>query len=261
MVDTAAISQAEGASSPSQKTGRKIAIVAGVVVVLLAGVLILVDWLARGVAESVVESELEQRMPETIDGDVDVSIGGFSMIAQYLAGRFDRIELDAPDLVVGDVPVSAHLVAESVPTDRSLPVGHMTGTVTVTQESLTSLIDLPGNASGLRLGEGTVSYQGEAAFFGIPVSYRLTAEPRPDGDSILLVPAGVEITAGGAALDLGGVVDELLGSAALPVCVASYLPDGVDVTGIEISPDEATVTFESTSLALDASAFATRGSC
>jgi hypothetical protein len=244
-----------------RRRGRTVAIIVAVAVLVLGGLFLLADWLVRGIAQEVVASEIEQRLPESVDAEVGVSVGGFSVIGQYLAGRFDRVELDAPGARIQGVPVDAHVVAEGVPLDRTRAVEQASATVTIDQESLGSLVELPGGASGLRLGDGTVSYQAAVEVLGLSVGYRLTAEPVADGQNVLLVPAGVEVEAGGAALDLDGVVEQLVGSAALPVCVARYLPEGVEVTDIQITPEQARVSFESDSLVLTGAALSSTGSC
>src|SRR4051812_7049116 len=74
-------------------------------IVALVVVFFVADAVVRSYAEGRVASEIEKNLPDTVDGDVSVHIGGVSVIQQYLSGSFDRVELDAAKLTVQNVPI------------------------------------------------------------------------------------------------------------------------------------------------------------
>src|SRR6478736_2525054 len=74
-------------------------LVAGIVAVVLVVLVIVADLLVRSFAQTAIEQGVQQSMPENVSGDVTVSVGGVSVLAQLIAGRAEQVELSAPDLV------------------------------------------------------------------------------------------------------------------------------------------------------------------
>ena len=111
------------------------------------------------------------------------------------------------------------------------------------------------------LGDGAVAYSDSVRVLGIPIDYTVTARPTAAGDTVFLEPTGVEVGAGGGAVDVSGLVDRLMGDDPIPVCVAEYLPEGVEVQQLTVEPGSATVTLGATGISLDEQSLATRGSC
>ena len=78
---------------------------------------------------------------------------------------------------------------------------------------------------------------------------------------MLLQPTSVTAKSGFLGLDLTNALQALFGTKPVPICVASYLPQGVSVTDIQVSPGTATVTFDAPDLVLSQESLATKGSC
>jgi hypothetical protein len=256
--------EAPDGGRPARKRGRGWIIAAWIVgglIILLGIAAVLVDNGLRSAAESVAADQIEQRLPDNVTGAVDVHIGGGSVILQYLSGSFDHVELDAPTLAVNGIPAPAHVVASGVSTDLSTPVRDVTATVKMSQDALNALLKVPQATSGVTLGDGTLSFDGAQSLLGFTVKYHATAKPKAAGTTIELTPTAAKVTAGPAGLDLSDFVTKLLGAKPLPVCVAQYLPKGVDVTKIDVNPKAATVTFHAADLALTSQTFSTKGSC
>ena len=234
-------------------------------IVLVAGLVVaffIVDSGLRALAEDRVKAEITANLPEGATGDVDVSIGGASVIAQYLAGSFDRVELDAPTFALDGVPAAVHVVASGVPVDRTKPVRVVTGTVDLGQESLNTLLAAgeTGDAE-LTLGRGEVSYSGTFPVFGFEIGYEATATPSTSADSLLFTPTGADRTSDAGSVDVSGVIPLILGQEPLSICIAQYLPDGVTLTGVDVTPDRARVKLESSTLMLTRQSLTTLGSC
>lgn len=235
-------------------------VVAVVVVAALVAAYFIADAALRQSAEARVAKQISEQLPKTVSAHPNVTIGGFSVIAQYLSGSFERVSLDAPHTTVNDVPLDVHVVARGVPTDRSKPVDEMGGTVQLTQDAVNRLIDIPGATGEVKLGDGEIGYQATGSTLGIDFGYAVAASAKAAGSTILLTPKTVKLSAGSSSIDLS----KLLGSVTqqpVPICVAKYLPSGVTVTGVSLTAKKATVTLASHSLALSSRAFKATGTC
>jgi hypothetical protein len=229
------------------------------VVVVLAVLVVVADVAGRAYAEGRVADEIESRLPQGVSGDVDVTIGGTSFLAQLVTGRIGQVDLDAPSLVANGVPFSGHVTATGVPTDLTQPIEQATGTFSLDQAAVDSLVTLPEGAS-LTLGDGTVSFDQTGAFLGIQVGYTVTGEVAAEGTEVTIRPTGAELTQGSNALDLGGLVQSLAGSP-ITFCVAQYLPQGVAIQSLDVTPGRATATAQLDDFVLDESTLSTLGTC
>lgn len=236
-----------------------IAIVA--VVVALVAIVIVVDVVARTIAQQRVAEEIEANLPTGVEGDVDVAIGGFSVIAQYLSGTMEQVTLTAPQLEVTGAPLDVTVVAEGVPVDLASPVRELDAVINASEASVNQLVAAAGVDAGLVLGEGTVAYDGRIELLGIPVSYAVTARPTATGDTVLLEPVGVEVNAGGSSLDVSGIIDRLLGSEPVAICVADRLPAGVEVESIAVAPGIVRVGLAAQAITLDTASLQQTGTC
>ncbi|MFF1877743.1 DUF2993 domain-containing protein [Leifsonia sp. NPDC058230] len=230
-------------------------------VVALIALFFIADGIVRAYAQDRVASEIEKGLPDNVSGDVSVHIGGVSVIQQYLSGSFDRVELDAPELTVQDVPISASIVATGVPADFTKPVEAIDGTLGVSQDSLNKLISIPGVTGDLTLDSGVVEYDGTADILGLPIGYQLSVRPVAAGDTVLLQPVDAQVTAGSGAIDLSTLVKALTDRGPIPVCVAQYLPEGVGVNEITVTPGHATVKLDAADFVLNEATLRSKGSC
>lgn len=249
----------------TRRRGFGALVVTSLSVLGLVAAFFFVDAGVRGYAERQVKQEIAANLPETVTGDVSVSIGGLSVIWQYLGGRFDRVDLRSSALSVQGVPASVHVVATDVPLDRSRPVGDVRGIVDLGPAALNTLLSnsLPSDVpdAGLKLGPGEVSYTGSVELLGFPIGYRATATPTVDAGSVLLTPSGARITSGAGGFDAGNLLSLVMGEEPIRVCVASYLPDGVTLSGVTVTPERARLTLQSSTLTLSRESLTTLGSC
>lgn len=253
-----------GVESPRQRENKrwpKVVIGIAIAVVALVVAFFIADAVLRSVAEKKVSSEITSNLPSSVTGDVAVKIAGPSVIAQYLGGTFQQVSLNAPKLKVQGNPIDVEVVATGVPTDLSKPVGNVHGTLSADAATVNSFIKVPGSTSDLTLGNGTVSYHGKATLFGISIGYEVAVKPVPRAGSILLEPTHAKLTTGGFGFDVSKPLTQLLAANPPSVCVAQYLPKGVNITGITITSGTATVELDAPSLVLTQQALATKGSC
>ena len=239
-------------------------IVVGVIVILLVVAFFIVDSGLRAFAQDRAEAEISDQMPASVTGDVTVAIGGTSVIAQFITGSFDKVELTAPQLTVDGVPASVHVIARDVSTNTAKAIGSLTATLDLDADAVNQLVKASGTAPAdavLTLGDGDVAYTGTVKLFQFDVGYTATADATAAGDNIIFTPTDATVTSGVGDIDATPLVDLILGQAPIGVCVASYLPQGVQLSDVDISPERARVTLESSTLRLTAQSLTTLGNC
>ncbi|WP_285113617.1 DUF2993 domain-containing protein [Leifsonia sp. fls2-241-R2A-40a] len=249
-------------SAPSRRRRPlRLLLAIGIPVIVVAVLLVVADVAVRAYAEQRVSNEIEKNLPADIRGQVTTHIGGFSVLQQYVAGSFQRVELDAPRLVVKGAPVSAKLVATGVPADFSKPIADATGTLSISEKSLNSLVQIPGATGDITLNDGTIGYDGTLNLLGLPVDYTVTATPKAAGDHVLVQPEKASLKTGAGNVNLNKLLEALTSQGPFPVCTAQYLPDGVQVEDIAVTPGRATVRFTASDFVLDEKFLNSKGSC
>ncbi|GGF25752.1 hypothetical protein GCM10011399_19030 [Subtercola lobariae] len=235
-----------------------IAIVVGAVV-LLAVILVVADFGVRAYAEGRVRQAVIDNLPASVTGDVDVSIGGGPFLLQYATGTFSQVTLTSKNLQVNGVPAEVQVVAHDVSTDTSKRVPRASASLTLDQAALNSFLSIPGS-NEITLGDGTVGYSGQFQVFGLTLGYDATATAAPQGPDVLLTPTGAQLSAGSASFDVSGALKAVV-SKPISICVAQYLPAGVQITSIAPTNGQVTVTAEATNITLSEDALKTTGSC
>ncbi|GLK18379.1 DUF2993 domain-containing protein [Herbiconiux flava] len=246
-------------TAPAPRRHRRWPWVLVAVLVLLAVALVVADIAFRAYAEGEAATQIEEQLPENVDGDVDVSIAGFSFLAQVAAGRLGEVTLDAPALTVSGIPIAAHVVATGVPTDLTKPVEDIRASISLDQSAVDAVVTLPGDAQ-LALGDGDVSYEGSVEVLGLSVGYRVTGQVSASGTDVVITPQDAELTQGGNSLDLGGLLEGVAGQP-ITVCVASYLPQGVTVDSLDVADGGATATASARDFVVDEQSLRTLGTC
>lgn len=248
--------------NPSRGRRWIIGLVVAIVLVVL-GIVALVagDSIARAIAEDVVKNQVEQRLPETVEADIDVSIEGDWVIAQLVSGRLENVVMTDDDAVLDGVPVGIRIDATDVPTDVKQPVGHIDATATLDEAALNAFVTLPSGDPTMRLGDGTLAYENSSAFLGIQFSYLLSVVPQAAGTSLVLTPQSAEVTTDLGTVDVAPLLDRLVGDAPVTVCVADYLPENAQLTGLEVRPEAADLTLSMSNVKLSGALLESRGSC
>ncbi|HEY0248837.1 MAG TPA: DUF2993 domain-containing protein [Gryllotalpicola sp.] len=224
------------------------------------------DAALRSYAEKRMETEIQQALPSGVTTPgLNVTVRGFSFFAQYLAGDFSQVDVDAPAITTERGSVSASLEAYGVRIDRSFtkaPVlGTVHGTLRVSESAVNSLIALPDPTAAVRLSSRTVTYDATTQVLGLPLSYSAAVRPVADGKVVKLFPKSVDVTSGPVHFDvkqlLGGVFD----GEPIDICIAPYLPEGLNVGDISIIRRSASIGFDATDFSLDPKTFDAHGSC
>ncbi|KQO99517.1 LmeA family phospholipid-binding protein [Leifsonia sp. Leaf264] len=241
------------------KTRKRWPIVLAVVLVVVIGALFGAFFIADAVARDTGERLVAQKFAEKLnaqDGadvdadDIDVTIGGASVIAQYLSGTFESVQVDADDIALDGAPLNVSIQANGVPTDLSKPVQTVSGAVAFDQAGLDALLAKNGTDADITLGDGTVSYTASQTFIGIPLSFTLTAVPSTTEDSLVFTPQSGELAAGSTSIDISGLIDTVLADNTVSFCIADQIPAGVTLTGAAVSSDSVTVGFAAKDLVI-----------
>ena len=137
---------AGAAPTPTRKRGP------GLFIALGAGALVLLLVLGGVIGEFVtrgnVTGDLAQRAENakigfadtTFSGGYDVRIDGFSVLAQVLGGKFDRVALDGRDLKAHDAPVDLNWTVTGMPTDHSAPSDSIHTELSYSVDALTAAV-------------------------------------------------------------------------------------------------------------------------
>ncbi len=244
---------------PRQRRRSSGVVIAVIVAVVVAVLVVVADVALRAYAENRATAEITSSLPDTVRGDVDVKISGFSFLQQYLSGTFDRVTLDAPDLMVDGIPVDARVVATGVPTDFAKPVDALSAELTLSEDAVNSVVEVPGAAS-LALENQAIGYDGSISFLGLSLDYSVTAAVSVTADSVVLSPQTATLTAGTTVLDASDALNAVLDES-IPLCVASYLPSGVQLHHVSVVPGSATVTLDASDFTLDEASLRSVGTC
>jgi hypothetical protein len=233
-----------------------------VVAVLVVGGAFLAEYITRGVAEDAVAVAVESNLPSNVEGTVDVDIAGDWVLLQLFSGRMDEVTLSSNDIRFDGIPVEKLTVtASGVPIDLKAAVESIDATLTLDQPVVNGLLTLPGNDPEATLGDGTVGYEDSTTVFGIPLGYRVTASLAPDGTDVLVTAEGAEVTTVSGDVDLSGIVDRIVGSEPVRICLADKLPVGVSISAIEVGDGVATLSLTASDFTLSGKALRSMGEC
>jgi hypothetical protein len=241
---------------------------AWIVVALLAVVALAfgADVALRAYAEKRMESEIATSLPTGMSAPgLKVTVRGFSFLTQYLNGHFRDVEVEAPEIRTPRGSVSATLEANDVSFDRSFrtaPVlGSMHGTLHVTEDAVNSLVALPDPTASIGLSKKTVTYMATTQVLGLPLSYSAAVRPVADGAMVRLYPESVNVTSGPVHFDVKSLLGGIFNGNPINVCIAPYLPAGLDVGSITIASSRAAIDFEARDFSLDPGTFTTHSDC
>jgi hypothetical protein len=224
-----------------------------VVLLLLAGLTLLADRVAVGIAEDRVAGELAGK--GGLVGTPEVDIAGFPFLTQAIRGRYDdvRIALDAEELgqpagtraAVSLRGVHVPLKAALAGSVTEVPVDRIDGTATLAYDLLAA--ELGSDATVAQEGDGLrITRTVEVLGRRLPVTAVGTVTL--DGDQLV-----VDVQeAAGAGVDIPDfLVDRVSDLLDLRYTVPE-LPFGLQLTGVDPAPDGVQVRVEATDAVLTA---------
>ncbi|OIH93472.1 LmeA family phospholipid-binding protein [Curtobacterium sp. MCBA15_001] len=248
------------AAPKPRRTGRTATIVVLVIVVVLAGLVVVAEFVLRGVVDRIIAQQVEQSLPQGTQGTVTAHADGI-VIPQLISGTLDRVDIASSKITVDGVPLAADVTVHDVPVDGKGDVRDVDGTVTLASGSVKDLARYSPLFDRLSLVDGGVQLSGSTAVLGYDISYLAngTVTAQSDGKGITITPKAVRIT--NSALDLK--VDSIPGvtNTPVPVCTAQFLPESLRVRSLDVTASRAEVRITADELPLSEQGLQTVGSC
>jgi hypothetical protein len=257
------------AAAPAKRR-RKVwpfVLIAVVLVVLIVGF-----FIADAAAKSYAQDQIKQKVvaalgidPKT---DVQVKLGGGSVLLQALSGKLSTVDVTIPRLAFGDLVGAATMHATQVPITGTAPLQKLGITYRVSEKNVGVLAS---DLSGMKLDTVTLEQPeivANASFsvlgFGIPVGLGLT--PSASKGELVFTPTSILVSGQKftskqllATPGLGSLAKKLLRQQTF--CVAQYLPKALTVTSVKVAGHQLVMTISGDGRAFGGSAFGTKGTC
>lgn len=254
------------APTSTRRRPRRVVVLVGVALLLMAVLLVIADTVARSAVRDAIASELGTALPLERGSGVAVEVGGFSMLAQLATGRLERIAVTADAVDFGQISVAADAVATGVPIDRSQPADSVTIDLFVTEEELANLAD---NLSGIPLDtisveEDEIRLETDVRVFGIPIPISIGIAPGAADGQLTFDPGSLSlseatVTAEQLRRALGPVAGAVLQTRSF--CIAEFLPQGFTAESADIRGNELVVRLTAETVILSDEALQKSGRC
>lgn len=235
-------------------------------------VLIIGFFIADAAVKSYAQDQIKQKVIAALgidpNTDVQVKVGGGSVLLQVLSGNLSTVDVTVPKLEFGDLVGSATLQATHVPLNENTPLQKLAITYRVSEKNVGVLAS---DLSGMKLDTVTLEQPeivANASFsvfgFGIPVGLGLT--PSASKGELVFTPTSILVSGQKftskqlfATPGLSGLAKQLLNQQTF--CVAQYLPKALTVTSVKVADHQLVMTISGNGAALGGSGFTTKGSC
>jgi hypothetical protein len=239
-------------------------IVVGVLVVLAIIGFFVAESIAKDYARDYVRARLVEVLQLPADADIDVDLGGGSIILQALAGRVDTVDADVPQASFGELSGSVQLHAEGVPLDAAEPVDVLRVEFATGAETFAALGG-GDSAPTYVFDDGQVALSTEFELFGTTIPIGLSLEPSAADGSLVLTPTS--LTIGTQTFAAGEEDGSFLGQIATAflqpqtLCIAGSVPQALVLTDADIAESELVLAFQGDGAALGGSGLSTPGTC
>lgn len=252
------------AALPRRRTGRWIAVLV-VVVVLLAGAVVAAEFIARTVVTSTVRSLVVKHLGLPDDQNVDVTVAGV-VLPQLLGGRLDDVTVTSNDVTLGPITGDVLFELKGVPVSGKSAADGGTASVRLDEEQVRTLLaQIPDFPSGtVSLAAPDLTFTNQLSLFGVGIPVGVSVTPGAADGDLTLTPAAFEL--GGNSIDadtlraqFGGVADAILGTQSL--CIADRLPAGLTLTSATVQGQSLVAAFDVAGGVLNDPALQRDGSC
>jgi hypothetical protein len=240
-------------------------IVVAAVVVLGIVAFFVAEALAKDYARGYVRDRIVEVLNLPADAEVDVDLGGGSIILQALSGRVDQVDVDVPEVALGDLTGAVRLHAEGVPLDEMQPVDVLGIDFAIGADDLTALgQNAEEGAPTFEFAEGEVLLSGEFAVFGATIPLRLSFEPSAADGDLVLTPTSIML--GSETFESGdddSFFGQILSGLFQPqnLCIAASVPQALVLTDATIDDAELVLAFTGDGAAFGGPELSTPGTC
>lgn len=241
-------------------------VVVGVLVVLAIVAFVIAEGFAKDYARDYVRTRIVEVLQLPPDAQVDVDLGGGSIILQALAGRVDTVDVEVPDVALGQLGGSLTLHGEGVPLESTAPVEALRIDFSVDAADLAALsggADVA--APAFAFVDGEVSLSSSIDLFGASIPLGFTMVPSAEAGDLVLTPTSISI--GDEVFEAGVNDGSFLGQIAAAflqpqtLCIAGSVPQALTLEDAAVSGQELVLTFDGDGAALGGPEFATNGTC
>ncbi|WP_309709910.1 DUF2993 domain-containing protein [Pseudolysinimonas sp.] len=243
-------------------------IVVGILVLLGLIAFLVADGIAKDYARDYVRARVIEVLQLPEETDVDVDLGGGSIILQALAGRIQSVDVTVPELSFGDLTGAAELHAEGVPLDELEPVDVLRVDFSVDEGDLASIA---GSLSGLELesielDDPDIVVASAFSVFGLPLPVGMSLTPSAAEGQLVFTPLSVTVAESTFTAEqllndplFGFLARDLLKQQS--VCVAGSLPQALVLTDAAVEGDALVLSITGDGAALGGPELATLGVC
>lgn len=241
--------------------------VLGVVLVVLAGIVVGGEFVARAVVAQQIRSQVITALKLPADQQLDVAVGGI-VLPQLVAGRLDDVHLSTKSVAIGPITSAVDVDATGVPI-RGGALGSATGTFRITADQLEAAVKAAAGAptpiESVTIDGAGVKAAGTVSLFGASVPLALALTPGAENGELTFTPTSASI--GALTVDPDTVASSPFGAALKPlfatqkVCIADRLPAGVHLGGLRVKDGELIATFTADSAITTDPALLENGTC
>lgn len=240
-------------------------VVVGALIVLGVVAFLVAEAIAKDYARDYVRAKLVEVLQLPADAEVDVDLGGGSIILQALAGRIQTVDVDVPDATFGALTGTLRLHGEGVPLDETAPVDTLRIDFAIGADDLAALSEDPATAPTFSFEGEQVALGSEFELFGAVIPIGLTLDPSVAEGALVLTPTS--LTIGEQTFEAGSEDGSFLGQIASALlqpqtlCIAGSVPQALVLEEAAIDGDELVLTFHGDGAALGGPELATPGTC
>lgn len=243
-------------------------VIAIVLLSLLVVAFFIADNYARQYARDYVRDRIIQVLGIDPASDVDVQLGGGSIILQALTGGIGEVDVSIAELTFGELTGVADIHATDVPLDSAQPVGTLDISVTVDEENVQKLAGFMSGLelSRIELGDGviTIGTQFNLIFFSVPVAVDLLPSAVEGGISfdpqtILVGDDEISVADLRDSPEFSALAGDLLQSQ--DFCVSSYLPQALSIADVDVVGSTLVVAITGDGARLGGPELSTMGTC
>jgi hypothetical protein len=242
-------------------------IVVGILLLLATIAFFIGEGLAKEYARDYVRARIVEVLQLPADAQVDVDLGGGSIIFQALAGRIETVDVEVPDAAFGELTGDVTFHAEGVPLDETAPVDTLRVDFAIGAEDLGALGETEAGAEAptFVFEEGQIALNSEFALFGASIALGLSFEPSAAEGALVLTPTS--LTIGTQTFEADTTDDSFLGQIARSLlqpqtlCIASSVPQALVLADATIDGQELILRFDGDGAALGGPELSTLGTC
>lgn len=228
-------------ATPAPRARKRWPWVLGIAVVVLGGLIVGGEFLARGIVKDTIRAEVLKALSLPADQQLEVEARGI-MLPQLIGGSLEDVRLSSDSMAFGPFTAAVDVEAKGIPL-RGGAMTSATGSVRLDESQFTGLLemaDLP-MIDEIDVDAPNVTAQGGFSVFGIKIPLSLTLVPGAVDGDLTIEP--VSATVGGATFDMqqlrdqfGSIADGLVKTH--HICIADQLPAGIHITDLDVQGND-----------------------